>query len=80
MKKAKMLHSPLSQKSLIYGLFAVICNLVAILFLTRSTDSPAYILSHKFAPFLEYPIMTVVILVAGAMLFDITAAEQENKK
>ena len=80
MKKAKMIRSSLAKKCLVYGLFAVICNLVGILFLTKISSSPAYILSHKFAPFLEYPLMTVVILVAGAMLFDITENELTNKK
>ena len=80
MKKAKMLYSALSKKCLIYGFFAVICNLSALLFLVKCDDAPAYILAHKFAPFLEYPLMTVAILVAGAMLFDVTAKEITNKK
>ena len=70
MKKTKILSSSLSQKCLIYGFFAVICNLTAILLMTQTDASPAYILAHRFAPLLEYPVMTVVILVAGAMLFD----------
>lgn len=70
MKKAKILYSALSKKCLIYGFFAVICNLSAILFLVKCDDAPAYILAHRFAPFLEYPLMSIAILIAGAMIMD----------
>ena len=70
MNKYRILYSALSQKCLIYGFFAVICNLSAILFSVKCDDAPAYILAHRFAPFLEYPIMSITILIAGAMIMD----------
>ena len=80
MKKRTIPCSPLAKKCLTYGLFAVICNLTSILFLATVDGAPPYILAHRFAPMLEYPIMTVVILIAGALLFDCVSTENKDKK
>ncbi len=80
MKKKTIPYSPLAKKCLTYGLFAIICNLTSILFLAISDGAPPYILAHRFAPMIEYPIMTVAILVVGALLFDYIEKENEDKK
>ena len=80
MKKRSIPCSPLANKCITYGLFAVICNLSAILFIVVNDGAPPYILAHKFAHMLEYPIMTVVILVVGALLFDCVSTENKDKK
>ena len=80
MKKRSIPCSPLAKKCLIYGFFAVICNLTFIFFLAFNDSAPPYILVHKFAHLLEYPIMTVAILVGGALILDYIEKENENKK
>ncbi len=56
---------------LIYGLFAVLCQ-VAFLFVwveSKSILLTADILSHRYASFLEYPLMSILLLFGGALLF-----------
>ncbi len=80
MKQLSIPYSPLAQKCLIYGFFAVICNLTFIFFLAFNDSAPSYILVHKFAHMLEYPIMTVAILMGGALILDYIEKEKEDKK
>ena len=80
MKEPNILRSKLSKKCLIYGSFAVICNLFAILLTVCTDTSPAYILVRKYAAWIEYPVMAFTVFLAGAMLFDYIEKEAQNKK
>ena len=55
---------------LIYGLFTVLCQ-SAFLFVwveSQSDALPADVLLHRYASFLEYPLMSLLLIVGGALL------------
>lgn len=66
-----------SRKLLFYGLFAVICQLSFLLFhvLAHSECVEGPLLSLRFAPMLEYALMSLVILFVGVYLIERTYIE-----
>ena len=72
--------SSLTQRWLIYGFFAILCQLGSIflfLVLQPSTVSDS-VLRHLYAPWLEYPLVSLALTVGGAVLF--TYLEQNDEK
>jgi len=69
----------LTKKFLTYALFAVICSLVSILLYVKLDTSPQYILASEYAHWLEYPLMSLAIITAGATLL-YYIEKNENKK
>ena len=66
------LPSSLSFRLLHYGSFAVLCQLVALSFLILTAEPSVTlpVLAHKFVPLLEYPLMSLSLLLSGALLID----------
>ena len=58
---------------LTYGFFSVLCQVVAILFsvLEFSAKISAQALCLRFAPHLEYPLMSLTLLLGGALLLEL---------
>ena len=57
---------------LLHGLFAVICQM-AFLYLYINLQAellPRALLSHLFAPWLEYPLCSLALLFGGAYLLE----------
>ncbi len=66
---------------LTYGLFAVLCHGVAVLFFCFSLgDLPAYLLVYKAAPMLEHTLMSLCIVIAGGSLINVSEEELKAKK
>lgn len=55
-----------------YGFFAVLCQSVMILFCILCEDSSVSdeVLRYRYVPYLEYPLMSLSILIGGALLID----------
>lgn len=64
--------SPPARLLLHYGSFAVLCQSALLLLWIRSTDPSvtAEVLRHRFLPLLEYPLMSIALLLGGALLID----------
>ena len=61
----------LAQRLLVYGFFAILCQLVFI-FLFLILQPPHISLSvlrHFYAPWLEYPLVSLALTIGGAVLF-----------
>ena len=55
---------------LCHGLYAVLCQ-SALLFTFVSFFAPSLppdVLLHRYAPFLEYPLMSLLLVLGGALL------------
>lgn len=68
---------------LIYGLFTVICQLCGILLFCNFhyNSCPTAYIQKQCARMLEYPIMSVTLLLAGALLiYYVTKKEQSNEQ
>ena len=68
---------------LIYGLYAVLCHSVAVIIVvTESTFCTSEAIAIKYAPMLEYSVMSLVLILAGALLIEITVRDiqKHNKK
>jgi hypothetical protein len=65
------LSPPFAQRWLIYGLYAVFCQMTAIfLFLILQLPVTSFaVLRHFYAPWLEYPLCSLLLTVGGAVLF-----------
>lgn len=62
-----------SRLLLCYGLYAVLCQLMGILFHTLSLLSLSTALAvHRAVPMLEHSMMSLVILFAGVLLLELT--------
>ncbi len=53
-----------------YGLFAVLCQSVFLLFLCLNEPSniSADVLMHRYLPLLEYPLTSLCLLLGGGIL------------
>ena len=72
MKKTTVIPCPLSRSFMIYGAFTVFCQLVFIVLninIRLLYDSPALV-RYIYVPWLEYPILSLALILAGACLFD----------
>ena len=68
---------------LIYGIFTVICQLCGILLFCDFylSSCPAAYMQKQCAKMLEYPIISVTLLLAGALLiYYVTKKEQSNEQ
>ena len=75
-QKSSFSFSRTAQLCLIYGFFAVLFQLTMILLCCLAAEeylSPPIILYH-FSPWLDYPLMSLVLLFAGAALLDLAGA------
>ena len=65
--------SPPSKQLLIYGFFAVLCQLTFLyLFcLDTSVGTSADVLRHVYIPLLEYPFLSLLLLIGGTRLIDL---------
>lgn len=58
---------------LIYGLYSVLCHSVFVLFGALSSGaSSSQALAIKYAPMLEHSVMSLVLVIGGALLIEIT--------
>ncbi|MBQ9086528.1 MAG: hypothetical protein IJY47_05020 [Clostridia bacterium] len=67
-----LLPSSVSLRLLYYGSFAILCQITLIFLLIVSTDpsvSPQ-VICHEYAPYLEYVLMDLALLLGGALLID----------
>jgi hypothetical protein len=81
MKKNLENLSDISTKILIFGLPIVIGYFIYLIIAFNShTDVSRHVLIHIYTPQLEYITSSLVILVLGALLFDITEKEMNNEK
>ncbi len=64
--------SKLSLSIMIYGFFAVLCQLFLILLQVLAEDPSVShgVLTHRYLPYLEYPLMSVTLLLCGAYLLE----------
>lgn len=71
---------PIAQRWLIYSFFAIFCQLVSIfLFLSlKVAFMPYSVLRHFYAPWLEYPLLSLSLTIGGAVLF--TYLEKHNER
>ena len=72
------LPSSLSYRLLHYGIYAALCQLVLLSLWVLVSDpsvSPD-VIAHRFIPLLEYPIMSVTLLLSGALLIDYAMLSQ----
>ena len=72
MKKKIAIPCSLSQIILIYGLFAILCQL-SFLYLSASiflSANSAEMLGYIYIPYLEYPILSLAIVIGGGLLID----------
>lgn len=55
----------------IIGLFSVLCQLCFLLLLVRieAETLHADILYHRYFPYLEYPLTSLILLLGGVLLF-----------
>jgi hypothetical protein len=64
---------------LIYGLYAVLCQAVAIFFnVISSAGSSGQALALKYAPMLEHSVMSFVLILIGALLIEITVRDTKK--
>ena len=64
---------------LCYGLYAILCQLGMIwLHILFDADLPVRLLVHRYAPMLEYPLMSLLILCVGALLITITCRSEKR--
>ncbi|MBE6549335.1 MAG: hypothetical protein E7670_02800 [Ruminococcaceae bacterium] len=69
-----------SELVLIYGLYSVLCHSVAVFFNVLSSSLvTAEALALKYAPMLEHSIMSLVLILIGALLIEITVRDIKNK-
>ena len=77
----KMALSGLSVKILIYGIYSVLCHVVAILFdVLSSTSVSSNALALRYAPMLEYSVMSFTLVLIGVLLTEITLRDIRNAK
>ena len=71
----------LSCRFLIYGTYAVLCHAVAVFFnvLTSKHCSPEF-LALRYVPFLEHSIMSLVLILAGGLLIEITLSDIKKNR
>ncbi len=69
-----------SFKLMIYGAFSVVCHLVAVLFyfLWYADKLPGALLVREGASMLEYSLMSIVIILVGALLFEIAERQKDD--
>ena len=61
---------------LIYGLYAVLCHSLAVFFITITSGlCTAEALTMKYAPMLEYSVMSLTLILAGSLLVEITVRD-----
>ncbi len=67
-------------KILCFGAYAVICHLAAIVLFCQlnSTTLPAELLTRRAAQMLEYSVMSIVILLACALLLKLIEKQGKN--
>lgn len=71
-KKKTSIPCPVSKQILLYGFFAVFCQLVFmvlninLLLTSHSMDFVRY----TYIPYLEYPIVSVALIIGGAFIVD----------
>ena len=81
MKKNLENLSEISTKILIFGLPVVIGYFIYLISAFNSHPNISrHVLVHIYTPQLEYITVSLVILVLGALLFDITEKELNNAK
>ena len=71
-QKSKYSVSTPSQLILLFGLFSVLSQL-AFLLLWALIEAPtvsADVLAHTFVPLLEYPLMSLTLLLGGTLLIE----------
>ena len=70
----------LSCRFLIYGMYTVLCHTVAVFFnvITNEHCSSAF-LTLRYVPFLEHSIMSLVLILAGGLLIEITLRDTKEK-
>ena len=63
---------------LLYGLFFVLCHVVAVLFYFRINSGALHpvLLVRRCAGMLEYTLMSLTLLTAGGMLLELTVREE----
>ena len=68
----------LSYRLLVYGIYAVLCQTVALFLLILSADSSISlsVIAHRYLPLFEYPLMSLALLLSGALLIDYTILTQ----
>ena len=56
----------------VYGFFAVLCQSVMILLCVICEDANVSreVLRHTYLPYLEYPLMSLTLIIGGALLLD----------
>ena len=80
MKKKRFCLTPISKILLITGLTVVLAYLIYILIsilLLKSTSSD--VLVHIYSPQLEYIMMSLTLIISGALLLDVTAKELKKE-
>lgn len=71
--------SKFSSLILIYGLFSVLCHATAIFFSAISSfESSSETLALKYAPMLEHSVMSLVLILIGVLLIEITIRETKK--
>ncbi|MBE6546730.1 MAG: hypothetical protein E7668_04745 [Ruminococcaceae bacterium] len=63
---------------LTYGLYAILCQLCLILLHALQADPTvsADVLRHVFLPYLEYPLMSLTVLLGGTVLLELVAKQE----
>ena len=72
MKNNVIIPCPLSRQIFIYGLFAILSQLT-FLYLSASIflyDHSRVMLGYIYTPYLEYPILSIAILLGGCLIID----------
>jgi len=70
----------ISLNIIIYGLFAVLCQLIFMILhinILLSSYTPGYIM-YTYVPNFESPLMSIAIIIGGAFLIDYTIIRSEN--
>ena len=71
--KRRFFSHRISLLCLIYGAYAVLCHLVMILLHIPFYDIgiSASVLAHHFFPWIEHSLMSLVLILGGATVFDL---------
>ena len=76
MKKCRFTLSDVAAKLLIVGLSIIIAYLIyRVAAILTETNTSSDVLTHIFAPQLEYIFMSLFLVVGGSLLLDITIKE-----
>lgn len=72
MKQNISIPCPLSRQLFIYGFFSVLCQL-AFLYLSADiflSENSRTMLEYIYVPYIEYPILSIAIIIGGGLLID----------